>query len=657
MAELILIGVTALAGYLFSNQSKLEVQKEEEGVFPRLTQNDKFKTVSQNEKPSGSNIYTSNRVEEVNKQLQEYADRNYQDSKDPHLSSVIPPLFNNYGYSGNPNPVSDLNVTSIEAAKYQAISKLENVTGGIEKFTPVASRPMFDDMVKDPTTPTEDPNKPISLLTGLPLEISHNNMVPFFGSNVKQNMETFANVSVLDHHTGNKDTFFRKKEQDFMGDITYQNPYPLSFTLGVSKERYSDNASRYKQGETPFDKKYIEAPIAGTIDNSIQLRDTFKSVDELRISSKPKQTFEGRTVSGKMGENRSVIGDVGKFRPDTFYEKGEDHLFRTPGANLAQKSDETFIVKDTYRQDQLEEYYGNKAVSQIGERIHSKLENLDNSNELMVSITSVPKRNQLDISQQQRNVTFDAKNPQFIPEYLVPSQERNDTERRSHTLNVSNVQKGLKPMLSDTLKTTNNESRVINNHIGYISTNIDQKGRKSVYDSGIVTLDPKSTQRESLPETQYKGVPLMNSPMVYTTYTENGQKTRTPTHVENYRGTAQTQVSAVSSREQYQAAQILDRKEIAVSGQRPSGPQQFQVAASKNVVHLQDPREGKLLTELEDRRQKLNPNLNQVIPTKQSIGLVQQDTNTILFLKEMENNRLEDLYTSQLKENPFYNLK
>lgn len=657
MAELILIGVTALAGYLFSNQSKSETQNEKEGVFVSIPQNDKFKTVSKNEIPSGKNIYTSNRVEEVNKQLQNYADRNYEDAKDPHLSSVIPPLFNNYGYAGNPNPTPDLNVTSIEAAKYQTISKLQNVTGGIEKFTPVASRPMFEEIIKAPTAAKEDPKKPVSLLTGLPLEDSHNNMVPFFGSNVKQNMETFANVSVLDHHTGNKDTFFRKKEQEFMGDITYQNPYSLSFTLGVSKERFSDNASRYKQGEAPFDKKYIEAPIAGTIDNTIQIRDTFKSVDELRVTSKPKQTFEGRTVSGKMGENRGVIGDVGKFRPDTFYEKNEDHMFRTPGANLARKSDENFIVKDTYRQDQLEEYYGNKAVSQMGERVHSKLESLDNSSELMTSIASVPKRNQFDISQQQRNVTFDAKNPQFIPEYLVASQERNDTECRTHTLNVSNIQQGLKPMLSDTLKTTNNESRVINNHTGYISTSIDQKGRKSVYDSGIVTLDPKSTQRESIPETQYKGVPLMNSPMVYTTYTENGQKTRTPTHVENYRGTAQTQVSALSSREQYQAAQILDRKEIAVSGQRPSGPQQFQVAASKNVIRLQDPRDTKLLNELEDRRPKLNPNLNQAIPTKQLIGLVQQNTNTTMFLKEMENNRLEDLYTSQLKENPFYNLK
>jgi hypothetical protein len=47
-------------------------------------------------------------------------------------------------------------------------------------------------------------------------EFKHNNMQPFFGGRIKQNMAPQANVSVLDAYNGNGSTQMKKREVENM---------------------------------------------------------------------------------------------------------------------------------------------------------------------------------------------------------------------------------------------------------------------------------------------------------------------------------------------------------------------------------------------------------------------------------------------------------
>ena len=52
-----------------------------------------------------------------------------------------------------------------------------------------------------------------SQLTGTVIEdFTHNNMVPFFGDSVRQNVYEYANQSILESHTGNMNYSIQKKE-------------------------------------------------------------------------------------------------------------------------------------------------------------------------------------------------------------------------------------------------------------------------------------------------------------------------------------------------------------------------------------------------------------------------------------------------------------
>lgn len=51
-------------------------------------------------------------------------------------------------------------------------------------------------------------------------EFRHNNMVPFYGGSVKQNVRAAANVSMLDSFTGSGDTQIKKREVEQMFDTS-----------------------------------------------------------------------------------------------------------------------------------------------------------------------------------------------------------------------------------------------------------------------------------------------------------------------------------------------------------------------------------------------------------------------------------------------------
>ena len=137
-------GVLGL-GYALQNNSKTNTKDEE--------------VINNNEIPSVNNIYKSNYSKHADSQEMKKVENNFNASKKPIESNVIPKHFN-------------------------------------QKILNKKNEPQLND--------SNDITGHKSQLTGTVIEnFTHNNMVPFFGDSAKQNVYEYANQSILENHTGN----------------------------------------------------------------------------------------------------------------------------------------------------------------------------------------------------------------------------------------------------------------------------------------------------------------------------------------------------------------------------------------------------------------------------------------------------------------------
>lgn len=649
-----IVALTALAGYIFSSDSKKDKLSEIE--------DSKKESISPNELPSGPNVYTSNRTREVDAYVLETSQQMYKLAENPVSSSVIPPIFNTYGIKGDVD-TDKFKLTSFSQSQINDISKLKNV---LKKPEPaLEERPMFTNNF-NASTETPDyvaideigvANREISVLTGLPLDREHNNMVPFFGGVKKQNIEEFSNVPLLDAYTGNRDTFQHKREVKLtkeQPENIYGNPVFSGF---IDKSRYIP--STFKQNEAPVDKIYVPAPIAGTYENKIL--PSFKDVNDLRVLSNPKISYKARNAGFTNRYNmRGIAGKTNKNRPDTFYEKGYGHLFTGPGAFVANQAPEQYFMKPTTRQSQHDEYYGIASSSQLNKtktRV-KRSDEMDNSSELYSMLSDI-KRKQIGIEDD----NYISRNLGFVPQvndygktsYTLPELERDSTNNVDYHLNLNRSEFGQNVAYTDDAKVTIRQSTEMNNHSGFVNTNLNQGGKVSSYEKGITEYDPKSTQRESS-HNEYTGTAKhhVESHQIYSTF-ENPEKIRVPLHAENYLGISGSSTHTENmSREKYLAAHITDKHEKLISGERASGPQNFQISGSKNLVNATV----KPNTEFKgkrDTRDLLNPNLPQTIIGPEKTAKFDPSTNLKAVVAEQQNNRFNDVEISQLKNNPFHN--
>uniref|UniRef100_A0A6C0LR06 Uncharacterized protein n=1 Tax=viral metagenome TaxID=1070528 RepID=A0A6C0LR06_9ZZZZ len=200
-------------------------------------------------------------------------------------------------------------------------------------------------------------------------QLTHDNMVPFFnqkygyGSNDLQNEFTMNFKNEL--FTGNLKTTWNKKQEirPFFTPVA-----DLSYIYG-SPVRSEEEESRYipslyRQNEKLFDEirvtpglnlGYNEIGTQGYVD---MYRSLPKTVDELRIRTKPKITYEGRIIDGLKGNERPVQAPVVSYRPDGFKITTEEDYLPTNDVNSGPRSRENFIMKETDRSEQNMEYTG-----------------------------------------------------------------------------------------------------------------------------------------------------------------------------------------------------------------------------------------------------------------------------------------------------------
>ena len=639
-----LIGLTALAGFFFSkegkNSRKIESLQNELAAF---------------EKPNGKNIYTSNVVDEANRDILERSLKNYQDAENPEITGFIPPFYNAFRtQKGNKDILEGKDrdmLTYSEIAELDNINRNVDVTQMGKSLSKLEERPMFKEYgeylsgIKKPAEEEKIGNTEISLLTGKSLDRNHNNMVPFFGGAMKQNVETFSNESLLDLYSGNTSTFQHKKEVGPLFNQTQENIYgsPL-FTNNVEMDRY--NQSVFRQNEKPFDPVRINALKANTIENNILPQ--YKDVNDLNV--KQKETYGGRVLSGKQGEERGILGDVKKRRPETFYEQTQDHLFKGPGQFIGIKSEEDYTTgfKNTARADYNTEYFGIVGQNDFN-KLTRRVVSIDNSDEILDAIAQNPKRTNYE-NDYMRNVSGIKSADDYGLGAIRPVTTERTSTGEGKILNPYKSERGSRAQLQDEIKGTLRQDGMNYQQIGNVKTTFDMGLSKS-HDVGIAEMSAKDTQKQTLVDNKY--ITPINMPlgMGYVVNKYDAKPT-TPIHALDYVGIAEKDV-AHTSRLNYDNAEIRDHQEIAVSGERPSGPEKFQIASGTTSYGDIQHTDNMALKEQEDQRDKDISKTYQTISNKNSIGVIDKDK--IGMDKNMYGSRLEPEILGQLLDNPYVN--
>ena len=230
-----------------------------------------------------------------------------------------------------------------------------------------------------------DGDKITSLLTGQTMNTSdfvHNNMQPFFGSRVRQNVGPDANTGRLDRYTGSGSTDIRKKEVEQMFDNTTQpfgNVYGLEDSSEFIQGRIND--PRNRAGERPFEPVKVAPGVGEGFSstgkggfqqfevNELMMKNIRKTED-LRVLTNPKESYNTPVVPGQqfIGKAMDSPGEVRKYRPDTFYVDETGERFGPGGQGAYQK--ETVrpiqVMPHTAREDTSVEYKGPGGSQEFG---------------------------------------------------------------------------------------------------------------------------------------------------------------------------------------------------------------------------------------------------------------------------------------------------
>ena len=200
-----------------------------------------------------------------------------------------------------------------------------------------------------------------SSLTGERIKVSnfkHNNMQPFFGSNIKQSLSPEATSAKLENFTG--------QIKNFRNKDAVQNMFePQHNVHNVNGKKVHDSsmfdrfiASNYRTNEHPIEKinvgpglnqGYSAKPCGGL--NQSNKRDFImpKNVDQLRVLSNPKLQYKGRVIAGQKETQRGLVSKPNKNRPDRYYRNCQDRYF-TSVVNPKNKIREKVRAKRTNRQ-------------------------------------------------------------------------------------------------------------------------------------------------------------------------------------------------------------------------------------------------------------------------------------------------------------------
>jgi len=406
------------------------------------------------------------------------------------------------------------------------------------------------------TTPNySNSNTVYSELTGKRMssdEFTHNNMTPFFGGSVKQNVKDDTNTGILDSFTGSGKLQITKREVETMFDSAktpYGSPFGMESSTDFIQSRMNDPRSR--AGERPFEPTRVGPAINegfGTTGKggfqqyevNEYMQKNIRRTDDLRTSDNPKLSYNQPVVPGQhfIGGPAATSGEVRKYRPDRFYidETGE-RFFVTNGDVIKETTRPIQVLKHTTRPETSSEFIGPAGSQEFGESYVTGSYHLPQTQQYggagfrnadMTSYTTAntdaPEadygRSSIEIRPNERNLTGE----RVIGLNLVPADNASvpvhytddaRPTRRGET--VGNIRQtgtpvgyaGGAPAITvwdpyDVARTTVKEGTIDRNYMG-VATSADAPNRLKVYDPDDIA---KPTQKSQLSaKSDYFGTP------------------------------------------------------------------------------------------------------------------------------------------------------
>jgi hypothetical protein len=203
-------------------------------------------------------------------------------------------------------------------------------------------------------------------------QFRHNNMVPFTGSKPKGEIYNNNNQeTLLDNYVGAGSQIIKKIEQAplFKPQENMQWAYGAPNMSDFYQSRV--NPALKNNIVKPFESirvgpgldKGYEAEGSGGYNSGMEARDYWlpKTVDELRVSTNPKEEFSLMDHEGPASsqiKNVGILGKVEKYTPDTFFINTQDRWLTTTGAEKANRNISQEVLKTSHRNETTTHFTG-----------------------------------------------------------------------------------------------------------------------------------------------------------------------------------------------------------------------------------------------------------------------------------------------------------
>ena len=420
---------------------------------------------------------------------------NSQQSNNIYNQNIMPSVFNmearlaNRAFEGAKNPVNS-NIIADRGFNQQI---LNNTATG---YPPTQNGRSTENMT----------DFYISPLSGQPIareSFTHNNMTPYFGSNAPQSTDPMVNSTRLGVLTG-QDPLYRPQKTEtksfFDNSPNMTNPYGTpSFTMNPDiMSRYV--ASQKRQDEKPIQdirvgpglaSGYTATPSGGL--NQSNARDYVlpKTVDELRVLSRPKLTYEGRVIAGLKSGQRGLQAAVSKNRPEKWYRSTPERGVLSSSVKAAQLR-EKFLMKRTNKQNQ-KSYFGILGQSEVLKPRKEGAYKRSTKNNYM----NPTPRNAHRADGWRGDDSMAAANSQGVGDYGKASWENRPNERdaTSQRRVINNLTMSVKKIISpltDLLRRTRKEDAI---------GNIRPEGNMNSLVRKAIAYDPNDIARTTIKET------------------------------------------------------------------------------------------------------------------------------------------------------------